>query len=248
MESETMKTAEAYESVVKESLKHELFGTDEFVRSFAVLTAENPMTVTVSREMNKELNDSLEETLKSGHYVYRHLNGQYGSKEHSYLIVNISIMDAKRIAAMFGQQSFIHAYKSDNGDDSGKTRMTYRFFALRDGMLNRCRDEYRKTGNIPQIPLNAYVQTDSRNGVILPKDGDNVFSRKNSFRFRIPFEVMTATESETEKSVVVECKSSCDRIGEKAFMRLLNDTFDDSLTGKYHYQCRASLYGGRNGG
>lgn len=240
MDLESIEIAEAYKKV-GESFKHELFGTSDNIRSFCIITAENPLEVRFTREKNEELNKELEALLRSGRFVFRHVNGFYGSKEHSYMVLNITLTAAKRLAAMFNQQSFIFAFKSDYTDSSRKTRMTYKFFALRNSVVSKCVAEYRKTGSFPTIPENAYVPTDIQNDLEFP-DGQREFhSRKNSFKFRIPFSSFMAENTAIEESVIAEYAAIRQKIGNESFLKLLDESMDDSRTGKYQYQCRTAL-------
>ena len=242
MSLENQRVAEAYEvQLLNEHFKHELFGTSDAVRSFCIMTAENPLEIKLGREENKSLNKELESSLKSGRFVFRHVNGFYGATEHSYMILNITLSAAKRLAAMFNQQSFIYAFKSDHTNNTRKPKMTYKFYALRNTVISRCIAEYKRTGKFPSIPENAYVATDIQNELEFPDSQMEFHSRKNDFKFRIPFGAFVAESADFEDSVVAEYEAMRQRIGNERFTRLLGESMDDSRTCKYQYQCRSSL-------
>jgi hypothetical protein len=59
--------------------------------------------------------DSLEKDLKLGHFGYYKVKGKYGNIEHSFIVYNLTLDDAKDICRKHGQQSFIFAY-NNNGN------------------------------------------------------------------------------------------------------------------------------------
>ena len=94
-------------------VKSALFNRGNKIRTFAILTAENPLGERQSPEKNNEDMRSLKKELKTLHLNYIKVLGMYGNKEHSVMIVNLSYDDAENLAGMFLQDSFIF------GDDNG---------------------------------------------------------------------------------------------------------------------------------
>lgn len=103
-----------------------LFGDKRrLIKTFAVLTGENPMGKKLSdienRQRNKRLrkgieNDRRADMEKSGlsqedffrrlHVQYIPIQGKFGNDEHSYIVINLSLDDAKKYSELFEQMSF----------------------------------------------------------------------------------------------------------------------------------------------
>lgn len=79
------------------------------IRTFAVITWENPLSKKVSDEQNKGANKKLKDLLKSGNYSFRHIKGRYKDFENPFFINNISLDYAKRIGFEYGGK-----YKQDS--------------------------------------------------------------------------------------------------------------------------------------
>ena len=109
-------------------VKNELFGDSRgLIKTFAVLTAENPMSKKLSDLENRQRNNKLKreistkrdkEQAESGlskedyfrklHVQYIPIEGSFGNKEHSFIVLNISFSDAEYFANKFKQQSFFY--------------------------------------------------------------------------------------------------------------------------------------------
>lgn len=77
-----------------------------------MLTAENPLGIAVSAAENNSLMKKLCRLLKDGHYVYRKIKGKFASNvEHSVLICNVALDEAKSLAARFSQEAFVYGIK-----------------------------------------------------------------------------------------------------------------------------------------
>lgn len=133
-----------YRSKLKESNKMNkaLFG-DYYnkIRTFTILTAENPLVDTLNIGSNKERTELLKKYLKDGHFEsievdgnevseittdnnepsehtqYKKIKGSYGEIEHSFMIFNISLESSKAIAKRFGQESFFYGRVSKITND-----------------------------------------------------------------------------------------------------------------------------------
>lgn len=90
-------------------------GTNKNVRTFAILTAENPNGVTLSPAENKQRNNELEHMLSFRKYLWFPIKGKYKTDEHSYIVYNLAVNDAEYISKSFEQQSFIFATVVDDG-------------------------------------------------------------------------------------------------------------------------------------
>ena len=84
-------------------------GNPKGIKTFCIITAENPMGETLTSQENKELNNRLEYYLKLGNYKWFPIKGNYEVKEKSYIIYNISKKDAEKLGNMFNQDSIIFA-------------------------------------------------------------------------------------------------------------------------------------------
>ena len=84
-------------------------GNPKGIKTFCIMTAENPMSDTLTSQENKELNNRLERILKIGNYKWFPIKGDYKTKENSYIIYNISKRDAEDFGIKFNQESIIFA-------------------------------------------------------------------------------------------------------------------------------------------
>lgn len=92
------------------------------IKTFAIFTAENPDKKRLSNKDNVKLNkslkkeigfDTIDKTLNLGHFPYYKVKGSYGSVEHSFLVYNIALGEAKSLAEKFHQQSFVFGKNKD---------------------------------------------------------------------------------------------------------------------------------------
>jgi hypothetical protein len=84
------------------------------VKTFAILTAENPYVKKTSSEENKDANQELKNILKSGNYGYQMVKGHYGNSENSFFIPNISQKYAMELGLKFEQESIVWGTKTRN--------------------------------------------------------------------------------------------------------------------------------------
>ena len=88
-------------------VKNALFGdTSGKIKTFAIISPENPMGINYSREENEERLMRFKNDLRFGSYSYTQIKGKYDNVEHSFLIINIRLQDAKAYASAFRQESF----------------------------------------------------------------------------------------------------------------------------------------------
>ena len=74
------------------------------VKSFAIVTWENPMGKKADDKFNKEANKRLKDTLKRGNFSYNHIKGRYNDFENPFVVFNVSTEDAKNLG--FGYEGF----------------------------------------------------------------------------------------------------------------------------------------------
>ena len=112
-------------------VKSALFNRGGKIKTFAILTAENPMGEPTSAQENNVRMGKLRADLKMLGLQYIKVTGSYGTIEHSLMIVNIPYADAETLAGNYMQESFIfgdeggiHYYQIDDKllKDSGKIK------------------------------------------------------------------------------------------------------------------------------
>lgn len=95
---------------------------NDVIKTMAILTSENPRYSDVMDpndkdengnprknygEKNNDRRTDLEKTLKTGHFAWFPVKGQYFGKENSYIIYNISLEDTLYLGKKYGQESVI---------------------------------------------------------------------------------------------------------------------------------------------
>lgn len=128
---------------VKESHKSDLYGTKKYATTLAIMTANNPLKTSLGAYDNNMLNSELEADIENKGCRYRKVKGQYGSKENSYMIMGISLEEAKGLAAKYCQESFIFAnVKKTKGDGNRRSNMRYQFWQLGSDYYQSCLEEF----------------------------------------------------------------------------------------------------------
>lgn len=85
------------------------------VKTFAIISVENPMAMKFSREENNKRDESFKKELRSGNYTYNIQKGMYGQKENSFMIFNIPLNSAYTISQKYAQESFFYCEFDDKG-------------------------------------------------------------------------------------------------------------------------------------
>lgn len=87
------------------------------IMCFAILSAENPDSKSDTTSNNKKYMKELSNLLKRDHYTFVRQDGHYeGNIEHSYIIFNITLEAAAKLAGKFEQTSFFYCYPDGNGN------------------------------------------------------------------------------------------------------------------------------------
>lgn len=86
---------------------------DDNVRTFCIITGENPMAQRGSNRTNRANQNDLAKVLRNGGFAWIPLRGKYGNTENPKMIFNITIEDAKTLATKYQQESFIFGTKED---------------------------------------------------------------------------------------------------------------------------------------
>lgn len=146
------------------------------IKTFGVVSAENPDSQTQSYSANKRGSKTLKDELKSSNYIVLPQKGVWGGvPEWSYFIVNITIETLTYFAGKFQQTSFIFA-RNENG---------------------KVISEYWEKSN-PNEPYsknkNPYIKKDECDTFVDAKNDDTGYSViGNTFKYRIPFKIFEET-------------------------------------------------------
>lgn len=136
-----------------------LAGQTPKVKSYALMTAENPYGEEHGTLENSDFNDKLEQQLKTSGLGYIKVKGKFfGNVEHSYLIPNISQAAAVNLGKKYGQFSIIY------GDKNPQTG----------GMVHK----YIEGGEVVQT-RKTFNQ--------LARDAEDMFSTIKGRKFKVPF-------------------------------------------------------------
>lgn len=85
------------------------------IRTFAIMTPENPNGETVDAQLNNKLVKGFKSTLKTVYIQYIPIEGSYNVKEHSFMLINIPLSTATHLAGAYHQQSFFYGKTSKEG-------------------------------------------------------------------------------------------------------------------------------------
>ena len=198
------------------------------IRTFAILSPENPDGQEASKEENAKNTDNLkkqlsyikperiERSLESGGFSYYKVKGRYnGIIEHSFLIFNLSLEDAKGLGALYRQQSFIYG-KNENG------KLVFEIWA------NKSLKGY------------SYRVCDRRDLWYQEEDEDDLEKGytqiSRDFKIRIPFDQFAWSAEDLEERLVALANKHYD------VDRLLEETITDRFCAREKYYRRFTLY------
>lgn len=94
------------------------------IRTFGILSAENPDSVQASKRSNYNNMKRLAKTLKNGNYVFVKQDGHLENIELSYFIFNISLDVLSKLAGKYEQTSFFYC-QIVNEDGKNKVDSSY---------------------------------------------------------------------------------------------------------------------------
>jgi hypothetical protein len=92
-----------------------LQGDVESIDQVAILTPANPDAQQIPQDQNDARAEEFENELAAAGYGFRIVSGMYEGPEDSYMIPHMTLEDAKRFAYKYGQQSFIHSSRGEDG-------------------------------------------------------------------------------------------------------------------------------------
>lgn len=167
-----MRMQEAFKDIKVGSHKSDLYGTKNYATTLAIMTANNPLKTSLGAYDNNMLNSKLEADIANKGCRYRKVKGQYGSKENSYMIMGISLEEAKELAAKYCQESFIFAnVKKTKGSSNRRSNMRYQFWQLGSDYYNSCLEEFVKLNE----DLGVEAKRDDEDSIMsvkIPGDAD----------------------------------------------------------------------------
>lgn len=158
-------TREALKNIIKEVLSEAtqeteykrimnmLRGGVESVDQMAILTPENPKAQKISPQQNAARAEEFEKELATAGYGFRIISGMYENPEDSYLIPHMTLEDAKRFAYKYGQESFIHSSRQDEG-----MRHSLEYPDYEDEKVDPSYDK-ETYGDILQIPSQVQIKS-----------------------------------------------------------------------------------------
>ena len=132
-----------------------LQGDVESIDQVTILTPSNPNAQQIPQEQNDARAEEFEKELAAAGYGFRIVSGMYEGPEDSYMIPHMTLEDAKKFAYKYGQQSFIH---SSRGEEGMKHNLEYPDFS--DSELDSTYDEstYGPVFNVPpQVNIKSSV-------------------------------------------------------------------------------------------
>lgn len=211
--------------------KSALFGADKRIKSFAIGTPDNPMdwngkdmTDEERRRENNKRRSKFENLLKDGFHKFKDLGDKMGfvkisgvydepdMPEHSYVIINANIKDAKNIFKQYGQQSFIFGIK-----DEETGTMTYQLW-LRESIND------------------DFELVEEQNDITNESEAEQFFSRLHNFKFKMPFKYFDESISDIKRSL-----EKCS-LNEDFYNRLDKQVYNKIVGGHNSYLNRMFLY------
>lgn len=196
------------------------------IKTFAIFTAENPDKQTFIRKTNKELGKQLksdisyggiEKDIRSGYWHYYKVKGKYDNVEHSLIVYNIALDDAKRLSAKYGQQSFIYGTNNDG-------KLTFSFYANR-----------KKNGH-------EYIKVDEKDSFdILDDNAENYYTQiSRDFKISIPFDVFEVAAEDMEESLSKRQEKL--KWNDNSIMKCIDEGMDENINLKNRYFARATIH------
>lgn len=202
----------------KQKAINSINGVEDNVKSFLIITAENPMGQHGTNKTNRNANTDMVRYLKSGNFAWQPVRGKYGSTENSKIIFNISLSEAKRLGLLFGQESFIYGTK-----ENGVTN-----FDLY--MITDDKKDYK------------FTERQQKHEKIGSNEKDFYTAIDNRHKFSIPYDYFKEA-CEKFNGLVNEAKNKSQRYRNEYEMRV-NECLSENRTGKHYYINRSLIYGG----
>lgn len=174
-------------NLVNEKFKDQVIDVSPHVHSVVILTAENPIAhrllISDNNTRLSKLKAYLDTKAKHEHIIFKDMIGKFGNIEHSFMISNITLDEAKHIAAEYKQVSFIFGKKQND-------KMIFEYFTIDLDKYNNSPESQRKDKEIIfDIDDNKEYTIWSTTGLYRLKDTYNI----------IPFNYFSDTFNELSK-------------------------------------------------
>jgi len=211
-------------------------GKSNKVKTFGIITAENPMGKELPEQENAKRNGMLRSYLQSRQYVWFPVNGKYGNLEHPFMVYNCSLGDMKAIGRTFDQESFIFA-EVNTTDDGAEVVFSY---------YQKPYSETTKTGDDgkkikPSDRDYKYIES-KKEYVRLDNDADDFFtSIGKNFKFTIPFDIFAEQVDRVNEMILERCNKHEQYL--LSHKRLISESVSDEFTFNGRRLRRAQLYG-----
>ena len=211
-------------------------GKNNKVKTFGIITAENPMGISYGSKENKDRNMELRMFLASRQYLFFPAKGKYGNVEHPFLIYNISLDDMKLIGKKFDQESFIYAEVDNSGE---QPHVVFSYFAKEyseaaeaDANGNPIKPSQREYKFIESKDI--YTGLDSETSDYFTALGRN-------FKFSIPFDIFNEAIEKYNNFVNERCEKHQEY--KALFGKRLDESIQSGRVGRSRRLARARLYG-----
>ncbi len=190
-------------------VKQALSGGNDLIKTWGIITAENPIGLSFPDDVNKKRDASLRASLAQANHEYIKVKGQYGNPENSLFVINPSLSDMKKIASNYGQESFIFADNTP-GDDGFSFDAGYYEMDADDARKDMWKMRFKEDPEY-KIPSTVdYKKVITKKRIINQKDADDFFTSIDShgrkFKFQIPFFESTIRHAYERMMVVTEGK------------------------------------------
>lgn len=201
-------------------LKDSVYGKDSLVKTWGIMSAENPMGKRNTANVNRDLRGQLIRAIKNLGLDSIPVKGKYGSDENSRFIINPTLKEMMDLSRRFNQESFIFATCKDGSCDAG----------------------YYEKGEGKNDP---YILSISKNRICDMSDADDFFTSikshsKRAFKFQIPF-----FECANESIVYAIENYIMERYGYQGYDVLcekINETFDPEISVRHRCVLRTEIY------
>ena len=171
-------------------VKQALTGNNDLIKSWGIITAENPIGMEFPSDVNKKRDTALRSSLAQANQEYIKVKGQYGNPENSLFVINPSLADMKKIASNYGQESFIFATNSKDEEDFSFDAGYYEM-DVDDTKKDIWKKRFEKDPEYKIETTVPYKKSITKNRIINQKDADDFFtsiaSHGRKFKFQIPF-------------------------------------------------------------
>ena len=232
----------------KNEVKRALFGDYKHkIKTFAILTAENPMGNSLSPQENNKRTEALKNMCEKAGYKYIPIKGffdvgdtrvsninygdnKYSKKtnrrrpEHSFLIINLTLSEAKYLAEKFEQLSFFFGenywgYSPNNKVDTDTETQSL------DRHTSSAISYYERKNENSNYRL---IETSKR--IDNAKDFDNFFSKYKDFDYSIYLKIFNEEYENIPDILDYDCLFEC---------------LNEDKTGKHRVTRRKFAYNGK---